>query len=181
MKTTILAFAVAFPIIASAQQPAGRIKMRDAATHESIVEAGRKAAEANKDKPTIFTPPTPEQLAEKPKRKNLLDSAEIVCGNGVATLVPKRALIHMPKALAGHVGMQDGAKFVSFADFMAVNRAWVISIPVTRKQAEGREPLAEAIVKSFDKETRMVVATLQEAPVTVLPMKETETPTAATP
>jgi hypothetical protein len=181
MKTTILALAVAFSAIASAQQPAGRKQMRDAATHDSIVEAGRKAAEANKDKQPLFTPPSPEREAVKPKPKSLLASAEIICYNGLATLVPKRALVHMPKTMSDRLGMKEGAKFVSFQDFMSANRAWITSTPVSRRQAEGREPMAEALIKSFAKETRVVVATLQEAPVSVLPLKETETPTAATP
>lgn len=180
MKTTIFALAVAMTAAASAQQTAGGKPMRDAATHEQLVEASRQAAEANKDKPPLFTPVAPEQQVQKKEPRSLLRSAEILCFNGKATLVPKRALVHVPKTLTDRIGAKDGFVFVSFMDFMTENRSWIVSTPVTRRQAEGKEPMSEAVIKSFAKETRMVVATLQEAPISVLPLQIPETPTAAT-
>jgi hypothetical protein len=77
--------------------------------------------------------------------------------------------------------MKEGAQFATFMDFLVDNRAWIVTTPVTRRQAEGKEPLSEAVIKSFAKETRIVIATLENGPISVLPPKVVETPTASTP
>jgi hypothetical protein len=184
MKTPILALVIVLAVPAAAQQPARKLPMRDAATHDQIVEAGRQAAEADKAKAPVFKPLTPEELEHQKKKepRSLLGSSDILCFGGRATLVPKRAMIHVPKSLTGRIGMQEGVKIVTFVDFLADNRAWITTTPVTRRQAEGKEPLSESLIKSFEKESRIVVATLLEGPISVLPPKVViETPTASTP
>lgn len=184
--TAGIPMAVCAILCAAAQLPAGAQEarpkpvFRNAATHESIVEANRKAAEENKDQPELFKPVDPAQQAEqKPEKRSLLASSEIFCHGGKATLVPKGAVIHLPKNLSDRLVMGEGAKFVTFTDFMAENRSWITTSPVTRRQAEGKEPLPESLLKSFAKETRIVVATLQEGPISVLPPKVEEAPTAS--
>ncbi len=185
MKTPILALAVAMTAAASAQQAAGRKPMRDAATHDQLVELARKTAEEDKAKAPVFRPLNEKELEQQKKKeketRSLLGSSDILCYNGRATLVPKRAVIHIPKNLADRIGMKEGVQFATFVDFLADNRAWIVTTPVTRRQAEGKEPLSEAVIKSFAKETRIVIATLENGPISVLPPKVVEAPTASTP
>jgi len=157
--------------------------MRDAATHEQLVETARKAAEEDKAKAPVFRPLTPQELEleQKKEKRSILGSSDILCYNGRATLVPKRAVIHVPQKLAERIGMKEGVKFSTFVDFLADNRAWIVTTPVTRRQAEGKEPLPESVIKSFEKETRIVIATLENGPISVLPPKAIEAPTASTP
>jgi hypothetical protein len=77
--------------------------------------------------------------------------------------------------------MQEGSRIGSWTDFLNANRAWIRTVPVTRIQAEGNDPMPEGVLKSFLKEQRVVIATYQEGPISVLPLKVPETPVAGGP
>lgn len=172
IATTLLAAGPAL-----AQKKAARPVMRDAATHEQLTEVARKAAE-KKTEP-VFQPKEGIDPAKANQPADLISRSDILCFNGIATLVPKRAVLHIPKSMAGRIGMQDGAKIVTWPDFITKNRAWITTSTVSRPQAEGNQPLSEATVKSFAKESRVVIAVYQECPISVLPLKAPETETAA--
>lgn len=178
MKTHLL---IAATLLAAgpapAQNQAARPVMRDAATHEQLTEVVRKAAE-KKTEP-VFQPKQGADPAKTNQPADLIGRSDILCYNGIATLVPKRAVLHIPKSLAGRIGMQDGAKIVTWPDFITGNRAWITTATVSRAQAEGKQPLSEATVKTFAKESRVVIAVYQECPISVLPLKVTETPPTA--
>lgn len=177
MACSFIGTAVLLP--AGAQETPTKPVFRDAATHDSIADANRKAAEEKKEAPAYFKTVDPSlQTKQEPEKRSLLASSEIFCHAGKATLVPKGAVIHVPKNLADRLGMREGVKFTTFMNFMAENRSWITTTPVTRKQAEGKEPLPESLLKSFAKESRIVVATLQEGPISVLPPKVEESPAA---
>lgn len=171
------------PLLAA--EPVARVKMRDVVTHDEIVEAARKAREAMP--PPVFKPATGEDPSVANKLGDLISRSDVLCFRGQATLVPKRAVLHVPKGVADRIGMQDGARLGSWSEFLNANRAWIRTVPVTRIQAEGNDPMPEATLKSFEKEQRLVVATYQEGPISVLPLKvpepapETSTPPANTP
>lgn len=179
MRTSTLIFAALSAVLAGqagAQAPPPQV-MRDAATHEDLVLQARKAAQ-DKMVPT-FKPPVGEDRVALTRPKSLLESSDIICFGGTATLVPKGAILHTPKGVASRIGMQDGARFVSWGDFLTANRAWIVATNVSRAQAEGQEVLSEALVKTFEKEARLVVAVFNEGPISVLPVKTPEAPTPA--
>lgn len=167
-------------------QLAPKVAIRDVLNHGDIVELARKSAvQAQQNLKEANTPVAQEPTGEDPAKNapvDILKRSELLCYGGLATLVPKGALAHVPKTLAGRIGMQDGAKFVTWPDFFAANRGWITTLEISRKQAEGREPLTEATLKSFAKETRLVVATYAECPITLNVYKAPEGPaTAAAP
>lgn len=172
---TILAL-VCLPAIA-ADAPA-RIAMRDVPTHEQVVEAAAKALEETP--PPVFKPVEGEDPSVAYKPVDLISRSDIVCHNGLATLIPKRAVVHTPKGMAGRMAMQDGARLVNWSDFFNANRAWIRTIEVSRVQAEGNKSLDEATLKSFEKETRLVVAVLEQGPISVLPLQIPEEDSAKT-
>ncbi len=182
----LLAALAALPAVAPAAEKAPVVNgMRDAATHDSIVDAARAAREQaardqTKEQQEMALKVVPPEQRPKPvERPTLLEMSDIICYKGLATLVPKQAVLHVPKELADHLGMQDGARFVQFQDFITKNRAWLAFTEVSRRQAEGNEPLSEALLKSFAKETRIVVATFDGGPISVLPLKVPPPETAA--
>ena len=191
MKLTLLISALlglaALPAAAAERAPTPKSPVRDAATHEQIVESGRQAAAkaAEEKKEPLFKPASDAQMKREAKLReeprSLLAVSDIICYNGLATMVPKRSVLHVPKNLADRIGLKEGVRFVTFQEFMAGNRAWLTNSAVNRSQAEGNEPLSEATLKSFAKETRIVVATYYEGPISVLPLKvpATTTPAAA--
>jgi hypothetical protein len=182
----VLAVVAAMPAGLQGAERAPEAKvMRDVATHDSIVETGRIAREEaakqelKQQQEHALKPVPPELRPKPPEKRSLLAVSDVICFNGLATMVPKRSVLHVPKNLTDRIGMQDGARFVDFQEFISKNRAWLTSSAVTRAQAEGNEPMSEGVVKSFAKETRIVVATYYEGPISVLPLKVPPTETAA--
>lgn len=115
-----------------------------------------------------------------PPIPGIFESSDILCFNGNATLVPKRAILHQPQAVASRVNQyQPGSKLLSWLDFYAQNRGWITMVEVSRAQAQGKAPLDEEAVGRFRKGSNLVVATFQGGPISVNPPKES-TPGAAT-
>lgn len=167
---------------ASAKPP-----MRDAVTHDQLSLQYRKAAQEDpmrkleavkRPDPVKGSAPAktadPAKAAETKEAEappSLLAQSDIICFNGLATLVPKRAIIQIPKNLAGRLGYQPGAKLVGWGAFYALNRGWITTVEVDQTQAEGNSPLAEETHKKIVKSGNMFVATFQGGPISMLPLK----------
>lgn len=162
-----------------AAEPVKRVVMREAPTHDQIVEFARKAKEENPM--PVFVPAEGADPSKANQLGDLISRSDVLCFQGRATLVPKRAVLHVPKSLAGRLGMQEGSQIGSWTEFLNHNSGWIRTVEVTRVQAEGNEPLPEALLKSFAKEQRIVIATYQSGTISVLPLKVPETPVAGGP
>lgn len=173
---TITLGLAAFTSLAHSQQARAALPMRDAATHEQLEQLWRKAQQEDptrKLKPAKGPDPA---LTNAPL--DLISQSDILCLGGHATLVPKRAVLHIPENLALRLKFQPGVQIQSWADFYAQNRGWITTLEVSRVQAEGNEPLAADVTKVLINSSNLVVATFQGGPISVLPLKA---PTPATP
>jgi hypothetical protein len=143
--------------------------MRDAATHEQLAAKLRGVQQAD---PMLKLEPAKGQDPTKENRiPDLLSQSDFLCFGGRATLVPKRAILHVPENLAERLKMQVGTPIQSWADFFAANRGWIATMEVTRAQAEGREAFDEDTTKRLQDSVQVVVATFQAGPISVLPPK----------
>lgn len=162
-----------FPMLLAAftleawSQNAAEVPMCDAATHQQLVDAYRSQKDPMRDMkhikgsdPSLVNPP-----------KDLISESDILCFRGMATLVPKRAILNIPKNLADRLKFQAGSGIQSWADFYAQNRGWITTVEVSRVQAEGNKALAEEISSRIGKSSNLVVATYQGGPISVLPLK----------
>ncbi len=146
-----------------------RAEMRDAATHEQLALVFRSASQ--NDPARKFAPTKgPDPSTARPV-KDLISESDIVCYNGMATLVPKRAILQIPKNMADRLKYIPGAKLLSWSDFYALNRGWITTVEVSRVQAEGNVPIAEDTQKQMSKSANLIVATFQAGPISVLPLK----------
>lgn len=144
-------------------------EMRDAATHEQLVLAYRKAAQEDpmrKQRPTKGPDPS---VVNKPK--DLVSDSDILCFNGCVTLVPKQAVMQLPKNLADRLKYVAGAKLMNWGDFYALNRGWITTVEVSREQAAGTSAIAEETQKQMVKSGNLIVATFHGGPISVLPPK----------
>lgn len=152
--------------------------MHDAATHSDLSLLYRKAINDDpmqkqipakgKDPSTVSPPPS------------LLANSDILCFNGFATLVPKQAILQIPKGMNARLGYQPGAKLLSWAEFYALNRGWITTVEVSRAQSEGNDPIAGPTQKLMSKSGNLIVATYQAGPISVLPPKKADHPTVKT-
>ena len=156
------------PLAASglaAQEPPA---MKDAVTHEQLAEHLRQAQQDDPMKPQAAT------TGEDPSQnlpKDLLSQSDVLCFAGKATLVPKRAILLIPKALANRMQLVAGATLMGWADFYAQNRGWITPVEVSLTQAEGNEALAADVSERFKDSPNLVVATFRGGPISLLPLK----------
>lgn len=181
METTIILrslFSLAFFIAPALDaQEAGNRKMRDAATHDQLSQSLRMVQQKD---PIRDLGPAIGKKEEDPSKplasRDLIKDSTILCYRGYLTLVPKRAVLHLPEALKDRFEAKDKVKVVSWNGFFQVNRGWIRAVEVTREQAMGQAPMSEEVVKSFQEGNSAVIATFKGGPISVLPYVAPETP-----
>lgn len=144
--------------------------MRDAATHQQLSVALRKADQSDPMKNLPAAKGEDPSMVNRPK--DILSDSDIISFRGLATLVPKRAILQIPKNHAELIKMEPGAKIVGWTEFYTANRGWITTVEVSRIQAEGNEPIAEETRKFMGTCRNLIVATYKGGPISVLPLKE---------
>ena len=153
--------------------------MRDAATEQQLVLTQRKAAQNDPMKQLAVSTLADPAVLNPPQ--DLLSQSDIVCFGGIATLVPKHAILQLPEAYAARLKIAPGAQIVGWADFYAANRGWITTVEISCAQAEGKEPIAAHTRTLLTQCHNLAVATYQGGPISLLPPKAAPPATAATP
>jgi hypothetical protein len=173
---SVLTLVFVIPITLHAQS-AGNQKMRDTATHDQLSQSLRMVQQRD---PIHDLGPAIGKTEEDPSKplasRDLIKDSTILCYRGYLTLVPKRAVLHLPEALKDRFEAKDKVKVVSWNGFFQVNRGWIRAVEVTREQAMGQAPMSEEVVKSFQEGNSAVIATFKGGPISVLPYVAPETP-----
>jgi len=174
----VLVAAAASLSAASAQQVRASAPTRDAATHEQLL-AQRQELQRQAEEKAATVAASPVTLEKDPSKVNkptgLIGRSEVLSYNGYATLVPKRAIIHLPGSLGSRLGLGKGDKIQGWQEFYLSNRGWISTVEVTPKQAEGKEPLSEETLKTMGESSSIIVATYQGEPISVLPVQAAQT------
>jgi hypothetical protein len=173
MKATASILVICAPLLAAQQSTTGeppKVRFRDAATHEQLARIMRKADQI--DPMDKLEPSKGEDPSKVNQPADLLASSDVISFGGVATLVPKRAILSAPKGVKDRVCLQKGVRIVSWLEFASLNRGWITTVEVSRVQAEGNKPIAEETLDRISKSSNLVVATLMGGPISVLPLKE---------
>lgn len=180
MKHTISTVAgqVSLALCLGATVSAEPVVMRDVATHDQLSEKLRAAT--NQGPASQLAPSTGADPTKVSKPRDIASESDFLSFGGKVTLVPKRAILHIPPQYAGRIKFQSGSTVQTWGEFFAENRAWITTIEVTRMQAKGAEPLAEDVTQRIEKSSSVVVATYKTGPISVLPPK-VAAPAATTP
>lgn len=149
--------------------PKSTVKIRDAVTHEELATRLRKVSRHDPMGEMKSISEVDPSVVNRPE--SILSQSDFITFNGVATLVPKRAILHVPEGLKSRLTLPPGTPIQSWADFFAVNRGWITTVEVTRVQAEGNEPLTPETLDRISKSKSLVVATYRGGPISVLPLK----------
>jgi hypothetical protein len=156
---------VALGTAAESGKQAAKVAMRDAPKHEEL--AKRLAEFENPVRHLTTTARAPDKR-EPWKPTSLLERSEFLSFNGVTTLIPKGAILHIPVSFRARICRKDGNRIVNWPDFHRLNRAWIDTVEVSRRQAEAEEPLPEQTLESIRKSPKVIVATFSRGPITVL-------------
>jgi hypothetical protein len=138
------------------------VVLRDQLSRERSTNAGN-----------VVVPPAPPASVEP---ENLLARSTVLCFGGNLTLVPKKAVIHVPAGYTGRLSSSDGAQVLTWGDFFRLNRGWISTMEVTQAQAEGKELLNTVAVDKLTKSGNLIIATLHGNPITVLPQTTIKVP-----
>lgn len=179
---SLIPFALLSFATVQAQQLAPSAPDSVAPTHEQLLERRRQAKEAAAKE--AASQPQQVQPTSNPSEANkipsLLATSEYLSYGGLATLVPKKAIIYTPPNLASRVGLTKGADLKSWREFYAANRGWITTMEVTRAQAQGKEPFTEEMTKSISTSSSIVVATFSGNLITVYPAPPKEAEASST-
>lgn len=147
-------------------------EMRDRPSREQLAGVLRNAQE-NDPMAALAPAAKPDaDASEPPAPRDFVASSTVLCNLGVATLVPNRAVLFVPKRFENRLTLQPNARIRSFPEFARTNQTWVRTFEVTQAQAEGKEAIDPEI---FEKEKRLghlLVATFHGGPISVLPSKD---------
>jgi hypothetical protein len=148
--------------------PATKMVFRDAATHDQL---SRRLPKLEQDDPMKSLPPSALEDPAKNMPKDLLSQSDIISFGGLATLVPKRAILQIPANYAARLKFVEGSQIRGWSDFYALNRGWITTVEITRQQAEGNQPMPEETSKQLTKSGNLVVAVYKGGPISMLPLK----------
>ncbi|NLT69555.1 MAG: hypothetical protein GXX91_02525 [Verrucomicrobiaceae bacterium] len=166
---------VAGPPLLAETSPRKTIPMRDSTTHETLSQSLRMAQQKD---PIRDLGPAAGDVENDPSKRNserdLIKDSAILCYQGLLTLVPKRAVLHLPEELKDRFEVKPDITVKPWAEFYALNRGWIRTIEVTRAQAMGEEPMSEETVEAYRKSKAAIIATYQGGPISVLPLKVPE-------
>ena len=155
-------------LLIAAHGSAAPAPVRDATTHEQLsLKRGqmerkdpmKNMAVSRIDDPALNLP------------KDLVSQSDVISFDGIATLVPKRAILQIPKGYESRLKIAPDAQIKSWAEFYAINRGWITTVEVSFAQAEGKVPIPEATSKQFTKSGNLVVAVYLGGPISMLPLK----------
>ena len=149
----------------SAKKPA----MRDVITHEQLM--ARRQASKEAEPMAKFEKAEGEDPAKINPPQDIISQSEFLSSSGNMTLVPKRAILHIPDRLRDRTVKKDGMKIMTWPSFFAKNRTWITTIEVSRQQAEGILPIDEKRFESMQQTGDVIVATMGGSPISVLPLK----------
>lgn len=150
----------------SIAEPTG---VKEGMTHQQLLMARRQADSMDPMRHLEAIKGEDPSVVNRPQ--SLLGASDIISFGKFATLVPKRAILQIPKNYAGRIQMKSGVTLQSWSDFYAQNRGWITTVEVTRVQAEGNDSIAEETKTQMTKTGNLVIATYLGGPISVLPLK----------
>jgi hypothetical protein len=124
----------------------------------------------------LQSPAQGEADVRRPEDQSIIKQSVILHDGTYWTLVPKGAVIFLPDARKNRVGVKPAGSLLSWTAFLAKNQAWITTNDVSFEQATGKKPLQPERVAFWTKHDKVVIATHQNGPISVLVNKEASTP-----
>lgn len=169
-------FCSAVMLTAGAAEPVMRPPVKDTPSEEELVLKLKGVQQQSTG--STYVPPKSSGAAAAGDSQDLIESSEIICFGDAMTLIPKRAILLTPKNLALRLKASAAAQLVTWGAFLPANRSWITTVEVSMEQAAGKVPISEATNDSMTKTGKLVVATYNGNPISVL---TTRIPTTSVP
>jgi len=101
------------------------------------------------------------------KSYSLAELSTFIRGEGTYAIIPRNAVIHLPKRHADRVLAAPEGRLQPWSEFLNANRAWIQVHEITLEEARGLKEFDEKTLEAFGKRDAAIVATLGGHPVSV--------------
>lgn len=125
----------------------------------SAEEMAARAQASRSVQPAASKPAEGETRTVARASDDVLTSSQILAANGQWTLVPKNAIVHVPKNLSRYVVEAPAGKMIPWTDFLIANRSWLNNLEITMDEASGKTPIKPVLVQSWATQGKIVVTT----------------------
>jgi hypothetical protein len=105
--------------------------------------------------------------------ESLFEQSLILNDGAHWTLLPQGAVLSLPESLKARLIAKPSGEFLTWTDFLTLNRGWITTHEVSIDQAAGNDPLSAERSAFLNKLNKVVVAVHRGGPISVLPPKET--------
>lgn len=157
MKLTLLLIAFASPLIAAPSlSPEALAEIKRISPVSQLPQP-----EAGDNKPSTPVPPP-----------SLLNESVILNDGKHWTLLPKGAVIHIPKIMHERVSAKPVGTLLEWDAFLNQNRGWISTCEVTFDQARGTVPLDAQQIEFWKTQDKIMVAVHSGGPISVRPGSE---------
>lgn len=135
-------------------------------THEQLAKRQRPpSAESGKEVSRDDVLKLPHRVERQ--GEGLVSRSSIISSASNWTLLPKRAILHVPPLFEQRVNNARNGKLTTWQDFYGKNRGWIRELPVTIAQAKGEDPLSKEYLESVKAAGQVVVAVCRGGPISV--------------
>ncbi|BDS08511.1 hypothetical protein NT6N_35510 [Oceaniferula spumae] len=163
-NTCILALITCLFIPHASAEEADKPTPKKRPSHADLV---KKKAELDKEAPKLT--PVEEKAALKVKKRSLIGNSTLLANNGQWTLVPKGAVLYVPKQLQDKVVQAPSGYLVDWKTFLRKNHGWLHLYSVNMTQAQGKDKVSPEAIKAYTSIGKVVVATCSGGPISVAP------------
>lgn len=158
----LLAFSFESPVAA---EPAGILEQARKAEEN---QAKQNRSEGNDETDRI----DPAQF--KSGAKSIYAGTSILLGDGNWTLVPANSILCVPESQQSRVSKERQGEYLGWSQFYRKNVSWLATQPVSLKTITGEDPLDDSVKDRLTSMKKIVVATYQKNPVSVLNSNQEE-------
>lgn len=115
------------------------------------------------------TPPTSGETVaiRRSAGQSLISQSEILHDGQNWTLVPRGAVLYVPKTRMANVGVRPVGTLLPWIEFLTKNPGWLSTHETSFDQASGDKPLPPEKTEFWKKQDRVIIAVHQGGPISV--------------
>jgi len=136
-------------------------------THQTVQKKlSKQQKEANADTQSSAKPV--KKTSTENRAFNIADESTLLASKGLLINVTSWTVIYTPSHLKSKIVSKPTGKISDWKQFFLKNKGWIHLHPVTMAQARGESVLKPDVIKAYQSMGKMVVATYQNNPISVI-------------
>ena len=133
-------------------------------THAELTKKRAEIAKNNKKKAGIVDGQKSIVLT---KERSLIANSTLLAHGRYWTLVPRGSVIHIPPRYRDKIVSKPTGELLEWHKFLRRNQGWLQTLPITMKQAQGKDMVGEKSTKAYQSIGKVIVGTCANGPITM--------------